>query len=410
TYAPTGLDLQNFIAHAEFTNPYPASEGDWDIGFIFRLAENEADLRLIVASTGDWLLATGSQQAVGQGRVDGLNVGRNERNSIDLVVDGDTGYFGVNDQFVSELDLSSVDGSGDIAVATGFFQGSSQSGASTPYRNFVVWSLEAAPATPESTRTARTPEPTARAGERTATPTAGGTYESPTYGYAIAYDESWTPSNESSRNGVDIVSFDNGVSQIDVQGFPTDQTPVECVDDEFNFYETGEGFSNAEVAVDTNNQEMRGEAPDRAYGVFTLTFTPQNGRPVDLTSFVECIEIESGVSMLKIVQLVTVRDYNDQIDARQGLLDGLTIPGKGAEGSPEARTVTPEASETPADATPGTTGAAIVVQISPAADPKVTGLATIDRSGNRATIRVLAVGADDGTVVLIQEGACDSLS
>ena len=52
------------------------------------------------------------------------------------------GYFFVNGQFISELDLSSRSTSGDIGVATSLFAGYEIEGEETGFEEFTVWPLE----------------------------------------------------------------------------------------------------------------------------------------------------------------------------------------------------------------------------------------------------------------------------
>lgn len=400
TYVDTLLDLENFIVHVEFINPYAATEGSWDFGVLFRLGDDEPHLRLIVTSTGDWYLTPGTGDPLQEGAVEDLELRGNRSNSLDLIVDGETGYLIVNDQFIDVLDLSDVTQSGDLGIATAFFEGNFQEGATTSYEDFVVWSLDEGTSTPEPT------EEASATAEIEETPEAGDTYESPGFGYTVGYDEPWTISLEESDETGDHVRFSDEVSTIDIWGFESDFTPAECLEDELNYYQTARGYSDAEVAIDVNDNEMTGEIDDFVWGVYWFTYTAEGGDPIDYTSYVECRPIEEGVSILRIVQFVEFDSYNDEIDERVALIEGLRLGGE----APPDETVTAEAETPTTDETAEAGGDSTIVQIEALNGDEISGLATIEESGARSTVRVLAVGAEDGTVVVIQAGSCDDLS
>ena len=257
---------------------------------------------------------------------------------------------------------------------------------------------------------------------------ATGRYESQEFGYALRYDDTWAVEDESVAEGFDYLRLGNGVSTVDITGLATDLTPEECVDDEFRYYEETEGYGDVQVALDVDDNELRGEDDGGFFGVFWFTFTPDEGEPLEYTAYVECLSLVEGESLLKIVQFVPFDDYNDQIEARVALLGGLDLaavepddetvtpePDDGeetatAEPDEEQETATPESDD--GDATPapdGEGGDAIAVVIEPAGDASVSGLATIDAAGERTRVRLLVLGAEEGILPLIQAGTCADL-
>ncbi|MCC6791413.1 MAG: hypothetical protein IT336_07010 [Thermomicrobiales bacterium] len=400
TYLPAELDIENFILHVEFINPYDAEDGGWDIGVIFRLGEEEPHARLIVLSNGSWQIGPGTEAPFESGEVPNLNTGDGDTNVLDLVVIGDVGYFGVNGDFVAELDLSEFDHSGDVAVATAFFEDNFDEGAETGVEDFLVWELDDVTPPDEPTE-----EPTR---ESSATATSGDRYESPTFGYAVAYDaDEWTIDSESSENDVDMVRFGNGTSTVDFTGFETPNSPDECLDAEFAFYQDAEGYSNVEVAVDDDDEELRGETDDYVWGTFWFTYTPEGGNSVDYTSYVECRPLGDGEAMLRIVHFAPFDDYEDEIEPRESLLEGLSLDS-GSNGP--APTVEPTATEESGEETPVATGDTIVVLIDAMDDSNASGIATLEADGNRTNVTVLAIGAGDEAILVIQEGTCDDLA
>ncbi|VAW42789.1 hypothetical protein MNBD_CHLOROFLEXI01-38, partial [hydrothermal vent metagenome] len=133
----------NFVMSVEMVNPYGSVTGDWDFGLIFRQAEIDDEMRLVVRSDGSWSLnnrVADNNDFIQEGNASqylNLNVG--DSNLFQLIVIGDTGYLLLNNDFVSQLDLSSRTSSGDIALATGFYASTEINGEVTPYNNFTLW-------------------------------------------------------------------------------------------------------------------------------------------------------------------------------------------------------------------------------------------------------------------------------
>jgi hypothetical protein len=254
TEAPAGVDLESFIAHAEFDNPYaPKSEVGFDYGFLFRLGQSAA-YRVIITSNGNWYLTPGSGDPLQKGTLD-LDTSKGGSNAIDLVVDGDTGYFGVNGTFVAKLDLSATTGKGDVAVGTAFFTNNFETGATTSYKNFTIWALNKGSSTSGNGSTGNGGNASgnsstgnssnggnASGNSSTGNSSAGnggngsaaeGEYTSPTYGYTLTYDSSvWQKSTETSDKNGDYFELTNGTSTFSLQGFDSTENVDSCVTDQ----------------------------------------------------------------------------------------------------------------------------------------------------------------------------------
>ncbi|MBE2222986.1 MAG: hypothetical protein IAF02_15690, partial [Anaerolineae bacterium] len=137
------VDLLNFIAETEFTNPYGAEVGDWDWGFAFR--ETDEEYWLIIESSGAWSLIDrrpDDDYYIDEGDVgDILLADDGETNKVSLIAVDDRGYFFLNDEFVAELDLSDRIDVGEVEVVTAFFEGNEVPDYTTGYSGFTVWPL-----------------------------------------------------------------------------------------------------------------------------------------------------------------------------------------------------------------------------------------------------------------------------
>jgi len=139
------VDLNNFVAEATFINPYAASTGSWDYGFMFRHAGSNQQFRLVILSDKSWLLrnntGTTDGEIVEQGEFTDLDISDGGTNHIKLVCDGADGTLFINDIQVTELDLSARTNSGDVIITTGILSGNQIQGSFTEYQNFTIWAL-----------------------------------------------------------------------------------------------------------------------------------------------------------------------------------------------------------------------------------------------------------------------------
>ncbi|MCA9918012.1 MAG: serine/threonine protein kinase [Anaerolineales bacterium] len=136
------VDEVNFMAEATFTNPFAASENDWDYGFSFR-TNGSFKYWLVVASEGNWQLAdrqgsADDEETVAEGDLDNLNLGANEQNRLRLIAWGNVGYFFVNDELVAKLNIANNQDSGDIEVMTAYYFDHEIEGEATGFENFTV--------------------------------------------------------------------------------------------------------------------------------------------------------------------------------------------------------------------------------------------------------------------------------
>jgi hypothetical protein len=143
------LEVYNFVAEADFYNPYSSAQGSWDYGFFFRESVNADstvnEYAVWVESSGEWFLDVMIdgrwQDYVAEGYIP-LRSGANQSNYLKLIVTGTKGQFWVNDEFVAELDLSALPNGMGVDPATGFVDGHKIHGEYTRIKGFNVWSLD----------------------------------------------------------------------------------------------------------------------------------------------------------------------------------------------------------------------------------------------------------------------------
>ncbi|MCJ7533837.1 MAG: serine/threonine protein kinase [Anaerolineales bacterium] len=141
------LNLKNFIAKATFTNPYIASKGLWNAGFVFRSQDINDQFRVYIQS--DSLLKFGNKLSnqtytswLSQNKQAGLLKLRVEAtNELMLVVWGEKSLFLVNGKLATQPDLTVRMDSGDIGVGTGFLENDQIAGQAIKYSGFTIWEL-----------------------------------------------------------------------------------------------------------------------------------------------------------------------------------------------------------------------------------------------------------------------------
>ena len=145
------VNVKDFVVEAVFYNPYSTAKGSWDYGFLFRRSEAGISHVIRVRSDGMWKHSVTTENewnTVGEGNVSGLRTGATQSNHLRVIVMGDSGWFYVNDQFVTGLDTSELTKKGDISAATGVSGGDEIDGEATRFEDFTVWSLDGCPALP----------------------------------------------------------------------------------------------------------------------------------------------------------------------------------------------------------------------------------------------------------------------
>ena len=138
-------DLRDFVVEVNIFNPYPATTGNWDYGFLFRHEENNRHYRLVIRSDQKWVLLNNTGDPDGvilqDGDLPGLNTEKGGSNFIRLICQGTQGFFYLNDALVAVLDLSARTNSGGILIATGLYLGNEITGYSTDFTQFTIWSI-----------------------------------------------------------------------------------------------------------------------------------------------------------------------------------------------------------------------------------------------------------------------------
>jgi hypothetical protein len=149
TVYKAGLDVADFVAHAEFVNPEIVDGVGWDYGFQFRTTGNNEDFRVFVTSDGMWNFSIGTSTPSQSAVVPGFDATPGVANALDLVVSDGLAIFGVNGQLAGTIQLPEAPATGDVYASTGFLGSLVSEGRVVSLANFSVYPLPGEEATPE---------------------------------------------------------------------------------------------------------------------------------------------------------------------------------------------------------------------------------------------------------------------
>jgi plastocyanin len=153
------------------------------------------------------------------------------------------------------------------------------------------------------------------------------TYVSPTYGYAISYNNTWDVSQEISNNDRDTLILTNGVSYVAFNGAPDTfgGDVADCVSALLQERTSDPNAFNVEVALGPDGEPLvGGTQATGAYAVFNHDYRFSSG-VVPYTLYVGCVPLVPGESVLGVVQNSPAADFESQVGPREGLIRGLVL-------------------------------------------------------------------------------------
>ena len=138
-----GLSFKNGVIEGVFANPYPARDGKWSHGFMFRVTEERAFDAVGVTSDGIMFHAYRDANDKGTwfdlGRFKLLDTGYPESNTIKVVARNDDGELWINGSLAATFDLGDSASHGDVEAFANFFTGDGLAKRSTKVSDIYVW-------------------------------------------------------------------------------------------------------------------------------------------------------------------------------------------------------------------------------------------------------------------------------
>jgi hypothetical protein len=158
------------------------------------------------------------------------------------------------------------------------------------------------------------------------------TYVSPTYGYSMTYDSTWTEventTNPTDNGPQDWLKLNNGVSSVYFYSIAADETfPMDRVIEFFQGnLESDNTVSNVSVHVDNDGNEVNSSTDNEAIFALDFTWTAQDGTQYDLYDYRHVYRLPGQGEMVIFLNEGLQKSFDQQAPARQKLEDTITLP------------------------------------------------------------------------------------
>lgn len=153
----------------------------------------------------------------------------------------------------------------------------------------------------------------------------GQSYLSPTYGYRLTWDESWSVVGESSDGIADSLQLTNGTSNVYLQASPYAGDARTCIDDVIANMSAQPGFSEVELRETADGRPLIGGDERRRFAVAQFLYTTESGS-TQYTEYVECRTLPASGAVVIVTQIVLSELYAREVDAINALSDALELP------------------------------------------------------------------------------------
>ncbi len=155
----------------------------------------------------------------------------------------------------------------------------------------------------------------------------GTTYTSPTFGYAITWDDAWFVTNEGSENGLDFLNLVNGVVTASFAGLDFPLPQESCLTWLRENLGVNGGMTDLEEVVGADGAPIAGAKNGLAYAALGGTSIQADGTTVDLAVFLYCQPIIKGGAVLTTTAFMPRARFDEQLPAILALLDDVALRG-----------------------------------------------------------------------------------
>lgn len=316
------------------------------------------------------------------------------------------------EQFVPLAEFAAQSGEMDLLRAGFTPAGSTVAPVQTPATTMITPTPIVGAATITPTTGVPPVAPTATAGQTSNV--VGNTYTSPTFGYSLTWNDSWSVVNEDSAEGVDFLRISSGTLVADLYAAASTNTPVQCIDELFNYYANDELFANVIYVAGADGQPLRQDFGTYATGVISFTQTLSSGETIDQFSEAVCYRMEDLGAVVLMEIYMAPSDYLLQRSAITTLQSGLVIPGQPtAATTPVVQTpIAQPTSGTPATVVappPGGNTQTATFLLQPVNSSGITGTGTLEAQNRLVIVSAIVLGAQPGDTITIQRGGCSAL-
>jgi hypothetical protein len=416
---PADEPIADFYLSFRAEAPRDGDDEPFDIGVYFRDQGNdEPYLNLILLSSADngprWGIFN-EEGNIESGDLDEdvFPIEEGSRYNVELAVIGDEAAFAINGEPIALIDISDNPVPGRISLASGLFGDTQIDGDIVEVSRISLVNIGDDDATTGEEEGEGSGEETGSGDAEIA--------ESDLYGFTVAFDPDVWELREITQTGqdynslglanVEILNFVDGTTQVLMFAGASEDTARQCVDRDIEYFDgISTRYDLVGVAEDEDGEPIEGRT-ESGDGYYTVVYLDDNGpadeqldEPEAITVYIECRPIADGESMILIEHYARDAQYNDAIEGRIALLAGIDVSGSRSGSEEEDE---PIEEEEPTEEADEPVDGIITVII----EGDVEGEATIDASGStRSRIDVIVDGADEGALVVIQEGSCRRLA
>ena len=162
-------------------------------------------------------------------------------------------------------------------------------------------------------------------------------YTGGAYGYQVLWDRDvWEAEALTPDDGYEGVKLTSEGSSAWIEAIEAyDGDPEACV--------IGTGESLADIdGVSDSGEERRPSLPetdpDASVALYSYTYEPQNGDPLDFVEYIECRELVAGSVVLRVTIITVFDGYEDLVPEWEDLVTGIKITESSSNGAEEDET------------------------------------------------------------------------
>lgn len=197
--------------------------------------------------------------------------------------------------------------------------------------------------TPEPERS--TEEPTEEATEAVEEPTGevasnieDGVFTSQLYDYSFSFDDRvWEVDDEFAHDVSDGALLFSDTGSLTIWSWDAYGADAEaCLAGEDDYYANEDAtITDWQLAEDANGDPIEGQGDGYAWGVFTLTYTNEDGEATDLVDYIECRAIPGDDAVVIAFATATPEMYPDHLENVLDVIDTIEIEGERLSEEPQ---------------------------------------------------------------------------
>lgn len=150
----------------------------------------------------------------------------------------------------------------------------------------------------------------------------GETFLSELYPYSMDYTDDWTMEEPQVIGDMELLSMSNGTSGVVIIVDSSHEGDVEaCLDNAVAYIADDPEMEDVELMEDEDGEPIEVYDDDAAYAAYSYV-TPEGG---EMALYAECRTIVPGEVTMEFNQFVALDEFEDEIEARETLLDGITV-------------------------------------------------------------------------------------